>query len=199
MPRVSPQHLEARRRGILAAAQRCISRNGVRGTTIRDICRAANLSPGAVYRYFPSKNEILIALARSRQQQIDSFFHHLASGDAGGGDLFRRLADLVRRLDSPEALEGLRLDLRLWSEGIDAVEVRRPLVSGVESLVRRLEPGLPLALGENPEASVRMLVALLQGVALQKALDPEADLESVATAIEKLGPAGETEPLTAPE
>lgn len=187
-PRVSPRHLEARRRGILAAAQRCISRNGVRGTTIRDICRAANLSPGAVYRYFPSKDDILIALASSRQQQIDSFFHHLATSDAGGGDLFHRLADLVRRLDNPEALEGLRLDLRLWSEGIDASEVRHPLVEGIESLVRRLEPGLPLALGEHPEATVRLLVALLQGVALQKALDPETDLETVAVAIEKLGP-----------
>ena len=187
MPRVSPRHLEARRRGILAAAQRCISRNGVRGTTIRDICRAANLSPGAVYRYFPSKDEILVALATTRQRQIDSFFHHLAAGTSAT-DLFRRLADLVRRLDSPEALEGLRLDLRLWSEGVDSPAVRHQLVGGVETLVRRLEPGLPLALGEDPEATIRALVAMLQGVALQKALDPETDLESVALAVEKLGP-----------
>lgn len=189
MPKVSRQHLEARRRGILAAAQRCFSRRGVRRTTLRDICRAANLSPGAVYRYFPSKADILVALAEARQRQIDSFFRRLAPGPAGGDDLFRRLAELVRRLDAPEALEGLRLDLRLWSEAIDEPQVRRPLVAGVEALVRRLEPALPLALGEDPEGTVRTLVALLQGVALQKALDPEVDLETLAVAIEKLGPA----------
>ena len=186
MPRVSPGHLEARRRGILAAAQRCISRKGIHRTTIRDICRAANLSPGAVYRYFPSKGDIVRALATARQRQIDSFFRHLAPGD----NLFGRLADLVRRLDSPEALEGLRLDLRLWSEGLDSTAVRRPLIDGLDDLVRRLEPGLPLALGEDPEATVRTLVALLQGVAQQKALDPQADLEAVAVAIEKLSAAG---------
>ena len=62
MPKVSAAHLEARRRGILKAAFRCFVRNGLHTTTVRDICRAANLSPGAVYRYFPSKQAIIEAL-----------------------------------------------------------------------------------------------------------------------------------------
>ncbi len=41
---------------------------------------------------------------------------------------------------------------------------------------------------------MRTLVALLQGVALQKALDPGVDLEAVAAAIEKLGRSGEPGP-----
>ena len=186
MPKVTRSHLEARRRGILAAAQRCVSRSGVRGTTIRDICRAANLSPGAVYRYFRSKEEILEALARSRQEQIDDFFHHLAPRPGPTDALLLRLAELVRRLDSGEAQEGLRLDVRLWSEALDSAAVRETMASGTRSLVARLEPDLPLALGEDPDATVRLLVAILQGLALQKALDPGTDLESVAVAIDKL-------------
>ena len=72
MPKISPERLEARRRGIVLAAARCLVRNGLEGTGMRDLFRAANLSPGAVYRYFPSKQDLLAAVAAAGPSLIEA-------------------------------------------------------------------------------------------------------------------------------
>ena len=59
MPKVTQAHLEARRQQILDAAFGCFARQGFHQTTMQDICREAELSPGAVYRYFDSKEAII--------------------------------------------------------------------------------------------------------------------------------------------
>ncbi len=49
---------EERLRSILDAAEEQFLHKGFRATTMRDICRAARLSTGAVYFYFSGKDEI---------------------------------------------------------------------------------------------------------------------------------------------
>ena len=61
MPKVAKEHGEARRRQIVDAAYRCFARRGFHQTTMRDIYQEAGLSPGAVYHYFASKDEIIQA------------------------------------------------------------------------------------------------------------------------------------------
>ena len=182
MPKVPPQYLEARRRGILAAAQRCVSRNGVQGTTMRDICRAANLSPGAIYRYFDGKEQILGALAEQRQLQIRGFFGQMESTDSP-----RALADAVTKLasdlDSSAASDGLRLDLHLWSRALKSSEVAASLGPGLADAVQAVDDALE---PERPAGTGRLIVALLQGLALHKALDPGLDLDKLGPAIKKL-------------
>ena len=61
MSKVSEAHIAARRQQILEAARACVARQGFHQTNIQDICKEAALSPGAVYRYFPSKDHIIAA------------------------------------------------------------------------------------------------------------------------------------------
>jgi AcrR family transcriptional regulator len=68
MPRRSPsQHIaptsadEARER-ILAAAERCIDRHGIRKTTMDDVACEVGLSRPSVYRYFADRDDLLIEL-----------------------------------------------------------------------------------------------------------------------------------------
>lgn len=63
MPRVTAEHRTARRRQILDAASRCFGRSGFHRTSMQDILAEAGLSAGALYRYFRSKNEIVMAIA----------------------------------------------------------------------------------------------------------------------------------------
>lgn len=58
MARVSDAHLEARRRSILDAACTVFSSKGVEAATMAEIARIAGISPGAIYRYFPSKEDL---------------------------------------------------------------------------------------------------------------------------------------------
>src|SRR5260370_42662888 len=63
MPRLTPRSRDARRQQILAAAQRCFTRNGFQATTMADIFAAAGLSAGSVYSHFTGKDEIIAAIA----------------------------------------------------------------------------------------------------------------------------------------
>ena len=59
MPKVTEEHAEASRRQILSAALRCFAREGFHRTTMQDIFRESDLSPGAVYSYFTGKDELI--------------------------------------------------------------------------------------------------------------------------------------------
>ena len=63
MPKVSEEHLRARRRQIIRAALVCLSLQGFHRTTMQDIVQESGLSVGAFYRYFESK-EAIVAAAR---------------------------------------------------------------------------------------------------------------------------------------
>jgi TetR/AcrR family transcriptional regulator, repressor for uid operon len=48
---------------IMDAARNCFVQSGFRGASMHEICREADMSPGALYRYFPSKEAIIEAIA----------------------------------------------------------------------------------------------------------------------------------------
>ncbi|WP_237153632.1 TetR/AcrR family transcriptional regulator [Oryzibacter oryziterrae] len=53
---------DRRRAGILEAARACFSLRGFHNASMQQICAAAKMSPGALYRYFPSKESIIEAI-----------------------------------------------------------------------------------------------------------------------------------------
>jgi AcrR family transcriptional regulator len=57
--KVSDAHLEARRQSILEAAAAVFSRRGVREATMAEVAREAGVSPGAIYRYFEGKDQLV--------------------------------------------------------------------------------------------------------------------------------------------
>jgi AcrR family transcriptional regulator len=68
MPRRSTGQLSAptstddARERILAAAERCIDRHGIRKTTMDDVANEVGLSRPSVYRYFADRDDLLIEL-----------------------------------------------------------------------------------------------------------------------------------------
>lgn len=62
MPKVAQAHLDARRQQILDAARTRFARDGFARTSIADIVAESGLSNGAIYRYFTSKDEIVVAV-----------------------------------------------------------------------------------------------------------------------------------------
>lgn len=50
---------------ILAAAKACFLRSGFQGASMQHICAEAAMSPGALYRYFPSKEAIIAAIVEA--------------------------------------------------------------------------------------------------------------------------------------
>src|ERR687892_1283375 len=83
MPKVTEEHLAARRRQILDAALVCFSRRGFHQTSMQAIFEESGLSPGAVYRYFKSKEEIVEAIAT---ETLSGFAVAMQSRDSGRPD-----------------------------------------------------------------------------------------------------------------
>lgn len=81
MPRVSEAHLAARRQQILDAAVRCFVRNGFHQTSMQDVIKEADLSVGAFYRYFKSKNELIMAITSTKIGEITGILDHLLTLD----------------------------------------------------------------------------------------------------------------------
>ncbi|HET6501896.1 MAG TPA: helix-turn-helix domain-containing protein [Amycolatopsis sp.] len=63
MPRVSQDHLDARRRQILDGSRVCFARHGYEGATVRRLEEATGLSRGAIFHHFRDKESLFLALA----------------------------------------------------------------------------------------------------------------------------------------
>lgn len=63
MPRVSTDHLQARRRQILDGARACFARHGYEGATVRRLEETTALSRGAIFHHFKDKESLFLALA----------------------------------------------------------------------------------------------------------------------------------------
>lgn len=59
MARVTPEHIDARKAAILEAAARVFGRKGPATATMQEIADEADLSAGAIYRYYPGKDELM--------------------------------------------------------------------------------------------------------------------------------------------
>src|ERR1700752_1441588 len=63
MPKISDERRIERREQILEGARRCFAENGYEGATVVKLEDEIGLSRGAIFNYFPSKEELFIELA----------------------------------------------------------------------------------------------------------------------------------------
>ena len=54
---------------VLEAAKTCFVRSGFQGASMQEICAQADMSPGALYRYFPSKEAIIEAICAADRRE----------------------------------------------------------------------------------------------------------------------------------
>ena len=64
----------ARQRHIAEAALVCFGRSGFHGASMQDICAEAGMSAGALYRYFPSKAAIIVAIVEAERERHAAMF-----------------------------------------------------------------------------------------------------------------------------
>ncbi|MEX2159617.1 MAG: TetR/AcrR family transcriptional regulator [Dehalococcoidia bacterium] len=132
MPKVSQSYLDTRRNEILDAAWACFARKGYHLTTMHDICQECELSPGAVYRYFSSKEEILRA-TNERSQEIGRALVLSARERAGGPlDALEAIGQaMASSVKNPLFETRARVNMELWPEIIRNESLREQRQSEV--------------------------------------------------------------------
>lgn len=193
MPRVSEAHLEARRGQILAAARACFARNGFHSTTMQDVVREAGLSVGAVYRYFPSKNELIRAIAEGAIGNITGRLDAVVVERPLPplGTLYRTILDLVDREAGPDG--ALRMAVQVWGEALrdpdlaDHVsQVYRKVRERFVALAARAQADGLIGRGADAEQVGAVLFGMVHGYLLQRILIGDVDRDSYAAGIAAL-------------
>ena len=180
MPKVTEAHLEARKHQIMDAAAVCFSRKGFHRSTMHDICQQAELSPGAVYRYFGSKEEIIESMIRERQASGAAIIEALR-GRGGTLDVLDEIADVFfGQLENPQKCA---LSVELWAESLRSPRIRELLRSELRNIseplaeiTRNAQEDGEIDRRLNPESVAQILISLFDGCVLQKTVDEGLDV-----------------------
>jgi AcrR family transcriptional regulator len=177
VPRVSEDHLTARREQILAAARACFLRNGMHSTSMQDLIREADLSVGAVYRYFKSKNEIINAIAESVAGGLTTRLTEIATREPALPlvDAMSLVLDAIDAQLGPDGNFGLAL--QVWAEAaLDPAigEIVRQRYGGMRAafdvLAKRAAAAGELPEGADLDGVAAALFGMIPGYALQRTL-----------------------------
>jgi AcrR family transcriptional regulator len=191
VPRVSEDHLTARREQILAAARRCFLRNGLHNTSMQDLISEAGLSVGAVYRYFRSKNEIINAISQLVAGSLIAGLDELAARDLPLIEAMGGVLDIAEEQTGPDG--NFRLVLQVWGQAvldpaIGAIireryrELRQPFRRLAEQAMARGE----LPPETDPDAMAAVLFGMLPGYGLQRQLVGDVDKETYLAGLRTL-------------
>lgn len=174
---------DQRREQILRAARQCFAESGFHGASMQMICAAAQMSPGALYRYFPSKEAIIEAIALDERERAAA----CVAGLTGPGHLFDRITAVgmtyLREMLDPES-GGLMLEICAESARNTEIGRRFHEVEGVvrtafhDALTKGQADG---EVDPTLDLSVVLVVvfSLADGLLMRLQLEPNFSIETI--------------------
>ena len=165
------QRLAARRDAIVAAARALASEQGMDAVQIAPVAERAGIAAGTVYRYFPSKTDLVAALVAAVSERELGAMRRAA--DAAPGPLSALAAALTTF--AARALENRRLAFALIAEPVDADShnARRDYRAAI---AHELETRLAAAMarGSLPEQDLKIAAPALIGALCEGLIGPLA-------------------------
>jgi len=191
-PKVPKSYLEARRNEILAAAAKCFVEKGFHYTTMQDIYKAANLSPGAVYNYFGSKEDIVAAAVEMSQQRNVAMITEATSGKTDSA--LRNIGQLLISYARQSNLTTLAsIDFALYSEASRNQRIHSVLSESMDivldkiaNLVKQQQLAGTINNNLDPIAIARVLTSIFLAMEIHMILSPNFDLDSYASVYETI-------------
>jgi TetR/AcrR family transcriptional regulator, transcriptional repressor of aconitase len=184
--RVTQEHVDARRDSILGAAAQLFARKGISGATMAEIANEADLSAGAIYRYFKSKEDLVRAVFDDASERNQDLFH----GAADTATSPMHALELVGRkvwveLDDRDALI-CDIQMTLAAEhdpedfGGDLQKTRSEVRQLLLEMVRQAQATGEIEPSVNAEHLTIILQACTAGIQMLK-LAPDDDFDLEAT------------------
>lgn len=189
MPKLKPETQQARRERIIDAAELCFARAGFHRTTMQDICKEAGISPGALYVYFASKEDLIAGIVERDRAKLASDLVQLSNAP----DLLSALAKLGEHYTIEEPHYKQVLHIEIGSEA-----TRNPAVGEIfrsvddfcrqafEQLFERAERDGKIKLDDDPQVVSAVLSLLGDGLFWRRAVDPDFDVQKVMPVLMKM-------------
>ncbi|KQH76434.1 TetR family transcriptional regulator [Mycobacterium gordonae] len=183
MPDVRPYETllakgEDRKQRILEVAQRLLSRNGWRSTTLAQIAREAGVTPAGLLHHFDSKEQLLHAVLDARDLDDDTHSDR-------GGDLLGEIAQVADRFSRQPELLGTFTVLLVENIAPDAplhdrlVNRQRAATEIVAAGIRRGQAAGRYRADIDPAVKAVEILAFIHGMEMTWLLDPSIPLAEV--------------------
>mgnify|MGYP001300137971 FL=1 len=150
---------------ILDAAKTCFVRHGFQGASMQQICAEAGMSPGALYRYFASKESIIEAITDQHRRDDAELY--------------------ARMLSNPDVIDGV---VETALAHVRQVHERgmAPLFAEIRAEAMR-NPAVQRCCMVNMEAIRVQFRDYLRAAADRGEIDPLVDLDTLMTALMAIG------------
>jgi len=172
VPKVSQEHLDARRAEILEGARRAFARYGYAGATVARLEEETGLSRGAIFNYFDSKLELFVSLARA-----DSLRYSRLLAEEGIDAALRA----IEQADRDWLTVLIETEVRLWHDP----EFGRRMATEDEEETQNLLAGLERAQAEGRlradvdlDGLVGFVLIVANGLAVRIAGGDSVDIDS---------------------
>jgi AcrR family transcriptional regulator len=199
MPKVTPQYRAERRAHVMAAARRCFVRDGFHATSMQDLVEEAGMSSGAVYRYFPSKDAVIEAIAAENLEQVVTVIGQSIDEGASPPAAIATVLEFVTRRHAEDGFAAIAL--LVWAEALRNPTLASHLRTATTSAFARLSTDAH----PQPEGAVHaaepthddhgrldsitladLLLCVLPGYLMRLALGGPKTVENVPGAVQKV-------------
>ena len=162
---------------LLAIGLEIFAKQGYEKTTIKMIAQQAGIALGLLYNYFPSKEELLVALIRQEQDKIyTTLLEEMHKSDLNQVDIYIRTT--VKLVKQNKNFYRLLHGVRLQSEIVKQVQL--DIKKDMEALQKRVELELNEAGIPFPGLEAKLLFASLDGIINHFLLNESYPVDDIA-------------------
>ncbi len=175
MPKLDEEKQRLRQENILNAAERCFSSQGFHSTSMHDICREAGISPGTLYLYFRSKEDLIEAICE-RERAV---FAQALTAIADAPDFMAALKQLADTYCVEQPHSKFCFQIEVNAEALRNPAIGKTVRESDAFVIDHFKTIIEKARAKGrikPAADAQVLAQILNiigdGVFLRRALDP---------------------------
>jgi len=169
---------QTRREHILKIAAHCFAREGFHGTSIARLARAAEMSPGHLYYFFPNKEAIVAALVERKLEQSLEMARQFENAEDTLQAMLARVAQGLSERTDPERAA---LELEILAEAarnprvaarVHAADAERR--AHFQRIIHRVRHGAAPATADDAFVC-ELILALFEGLSVRAVSHPDLD------------------------
>jgi AcrR family transcriptional regulator len=184
-PKMLPEYFDYRQKQILKAAWDCFCEKGYHETTIRDIAKRINISPGVIYNYFKNKDEMLLhlqSLSLLNQQPLFKKMNQMKSSRDAIIELFKQH---LEGTPIEDLKKNARARINMWAEATKRGNFKKLFVTNYVDLHKNISKIIDSGIKRNEivdnfdsQTIAGLLISILIGLQVQMVLLDKIDMEN---------------------